>query len=288
MNHRPLVLAAGCAAALSAVALAGQPAPKGGKDASEAAFKVAVRAKLTMTVGGQEEKIEADAAFQYTWKRDGKVKTLVVDSAEVRAVSGGREMMNAKMSRAGFEDIKGGQTVKIEDAPDQLKRMLTDAFGSPVCKVELDDAGKELKRTVVAGRGAAPLIENGMVANTLMVHPWYPADKNEWQADLEVSAGQGLASGKATYTKVPGGKGGQAVKVAGTLTADGVKGAGGLTIKDGKYVVSGEQTYDTTRKEWVAGKLNMDVSFKMVMGETTVGSATGTMAVTFEMLPGKK
>ena len=110
---RRLVVLSACAVILSAV-VAGQPAPKDGKDA---AFKVAVEAKLTMSAGGQDEKIEADAAFEYTWKRDGKVKTLVVDSASVRAVAGGKEAMNAKMSRAGFNDIKGGQNIKTEDAP---------------------------------------------------------------------------------------------------------------------------------------------------------------------------
>ena len=114
-----------------------------------------------------------------------------------------------------------------------------------------------------------------MIANTTLFHPWYAADKDEWQADMEVSTGQGLASGKVTYTKVPGGKGGQAVKVSGTLTAEGVKGAGGTTIKEGKYVVTGEQTYDTTRKEWVAGKLALDISFKVAKGDTPVGVRQG-------------
>ena len=91
-----------------------------------------------------------------------------------------------------------------------------------------------------------------------------------------------------TYTKIPGGKGGQAVKVAGTLTADNVKGQGGTMIKDGKYKVTGEQTYDTERKEWVAGKLTMDVSFQMTDGTKVVATAKGEMDVTFGLLPAKK
>lgn len=284
MIRRPFVSIA-YVFAVSAAVLAGQPAPK---DASEARFKVSVQAKLTMTINGQNEKIEANAAFEYTWKRDGQVKTLVVDGAEVRAIVGGTELMNARMSRAGFNDIKDGKTVKLEDAPDQLKKLLTDSFGTPVCKLELDAIGKEAKRTILAGPGASQMIDSGMIANALLFHPWYPADQNEWQANMEVSSGQGLASGQATYTKIPGGKGGQAVKVSGTLTADGVKGPNGLTVKDGKYVVTGEQTYDPARKEWIAGKMTMDVSFKMFQGNTAIGTAKGPLLLNFEMLSAKK
>jgi hypothetical protein len=283
MAFRLLTLVA--CACLTAAAAA-QPAPK---DAT-AAFKVATQAKITMTVGDREETIDADAAFEYTWKRDGKVRTLVVDSATVRAAAGGKEMLNAKMSRAGFVGGKGGNKteVKTEDAPEQLKAMLTDSFGSPICKVELDAAGKEVKRTIVAGPGAKTLIDTGMVANATLFHPWYPVDKDEWQDKMEVSTGNGLASGKVTYTKIPGGKDGQAVKVAGTLAADGVKTDNGFTVKDGKYVVSGRQTYDATRREWIAGSLTLDISFKLTNGTEMLGSAKGTMTVTFEMLPAQK
>ena len=137
---------------------------------------------------------------------------------------------------------------------------------------------------MTAGAGAATLIESGMIANARMFHPPYLADNDEWEAPLEVSTGNGLASGKVTYKKVPGGKGGQAVKVSGTLTADGVKGAGGVTINEAKYVVAGEQSYDTERKEWIAGNMTMDVAFKMTQG-VNKGSAKGTMEVTFGLVP---
>jgi hypothetical protein len=274
-----------CAAAIiAATASAGQPAQK------DPVFRVGIQAKLTMDVGEKDGSLEADGGFVYTWKREGKIRTLVVDSLEMRAVQGETELMNAKMSRSGIIDLKNGMKTetKVEDAPKQLKQMLTDIFGSPICKIELDETGKEAKRTIVAGPGAKVMIDTGMVSNALMFHPWYPPNKDEWQADLEVSAGNTLASGKATYTKVAGGKGGQAVKVAGTLTADGVKGPGGLIIKDGKYKVTGEQTYDPERKEWIAGKLTLDVSCKVSDGTKVVGSVKGEIVATVKMLPEKK
>jgi hypothetical protein len=284
MTRLPLASALVVASALAAAA---QPAPKGETDAQ---FRVGVRAKFTFDEDGDKQKLDADATFDYAWKRSGRVRTLVVESLTTRVVADGEEMINAKMSRAGMFGTKAGRKadVKFEDAPRQLKTMLTDTFGSPICKIEVDETGKETKRTVVAGPGAALLLDYGMIANCTMFHPWYAADKDEWQAVVEVGTDNGVASGKLTYTKIPGGKGGQVVKVKGTLTADGVKGKDGSTIKDGKYVVSGEQTYDPVRKEWVAGKLTMDVSFKLTEDKRDLGSAQGTMVVTFEVLHPKK
>jgi hypothetical protein len=272
------------AATLAAAAVAAaQPAAK------DPTFRVEAKAKLTMTAGGQEQKIEADAAYEYVWKRDGKEKILLMEGIEVRAVTGGQEVMNARMNRAGFTNAAGGQKaeVKTETAPAELKRMLTDSFGAPVCKLEVDATGKEVKRTMLAGPGAAQLVDSGMVANATLFHPPYLADKDEWQAEVAVGTGNGVAAGKLTYTKVPGGKGGQAVKVSGTLSADGQKVAGGLAIKGSKYAVAGEQTYDPARKEWVAGRLTMDLAMTLAKEAQDVGSAKGEMVITFAAKPAK-
>ena len=284
MTRRLTTIAIICAVALAAAQLV----PKGAT--KDAAFRVVVQAKLTFDGDGEEEKLDADASIDYTWKRDGKVRTLVVESLTAKIVGDGEEVMDTKMSRAGTFGTKAGQKadVKFEDAPKHLKTMLTDTFGSPICKIEVDATGKEVKRTVVAGRGAAVLLDNGMIANCTMFHPWYSADKDEWQAVMEAGTDNGVVSGKVTYTKVPGGKGGQAVKVKGTLAADGVKGKDGSTLKDGKFPVTGEQTYDPTRKEWIAGKLTMDVSFKLAEHDKDLATAKGTMVFTLEMLPEKK
>lgn len=277
-----LALSLGCV--LIAGATAGdQPNPK------QTAFKVTVQSNLNMNLG-QNLDIVAETEFRYTWKQDKQVRTLQVDLAQVKSTAGGQEQINARMTRTSFTDFSGGTTkeVKAEDGPPQLKRLLTDSFGSPLCKLEVDATGKELKRTIVAGPGAKQLIDSGMIANTTLFHPWYATDQDEWEAPMEISAGFTIVSGKVKYTKIPGGKGSQATKVAGTLPLDGVKGPGGLLIKNGKYTVTGEQTYDPTRGEWIDGKLTMEVSFKLHEGDKPIGSASGTMNLKFELLPDKK
>jgi hypothetical protein len=160
----------------------------------------------------------------------------------------------------------------------------------PLCKIEVDNNDKEVKRTIVAGAGAKTLVDNGLIANAVLFHPAYFTDKDEWQSDAEISMGNGgFAKGKLTYKKVPGGKGGQAVKVTGTLSNDNFKQPGSpLVIKDVKYVVTGEQTYDSAVKEWVSGKLTLDVAMTMTVDDKTVGTSKGTMIVTLEKPPAKK
>jgi hypothetical protein len=281
MLRRLIGLALPFLAAFAALAPA-QPAPK----ETDNTFRVSATARLTMEIQGKKQQIDADTGFIYTWKRADKSRTLVVNSAQVRTVTDGREMMDAKLSRAGLFGTNAGRKtdVKLENAPEPLRKLLTDSFGGPICTIEVDKTGKEVNRTIVAGPGAASLIDGGMIANCTMFHPWYSADQNEWQAEMRVSTGNDLASGQVTYTKVAGGKGGQAVRVMGTLSADGVKGPNGTTVKDGKYEVSGEQTYDPVSREWVAGKLKLDISFAITQGPRMIGTAKGTMDVIFERL----
>jgi len=271
-----------------AATTAAQPAPKAAKDAR---FRVALESKLTMNGDGQEIKLDASASFDYTWKRNDKTRTLIVDALTVKVVADGKEMLDAKMSRAGiFTSTAGKKTnLKFEDAPEQVKKMLTDLFDSPICAIEVDAVGKEVKRKVLAGPGAIGVLDSGLIANCTMFHPWYESDKDEWRADVEVSAGEAVVKGPLAYKKTAGGKGGQQiVKVSGTLAADGVKDRKGNTIKDGKYTITGQQTYDPTRQEWIAGQWSMDIAFAMTRNDKELARAKGTMAVTFEMLPEKK
>lgn len=242
-------------------------------------FKLTVQSELLMAEGEQEHKVEGEAVIQYAWERDGRVSTLEFHEISARTVLDGTERENTKMSQTGFEDGKRGMKVKLEEAPDQLRKLLSQLFGTPVCELEVDANGKELKRAILAEPGAAQIIEQGsMLANALLFHPWYSADRNEWQGRMEIGTGQGgVASGNVTYTKTPSGKGVQVVKVSGTLTTDGAK-----VPKGSKYVVSGEQTYDISLGEWVAGKLTMDVTTDSP--ETAV-KGQGQMVCTFEMLP---
>jgi hypothetical protein len=286
MNRRLTAFAVICAVALAAAVFRFAP-----KDAKDATFRVGYEARLTVSGDGLEQEVNADAAVDYTWKRDGKVRTLVLESFMMKAVVDGEEMMNAKMSRAGASITKAGQKIdiKFEDAPEDKKKILTDMFGSPICKIELDAIGREVNRTVVADRGLPAMLDNGAIANCTMFHPWYAPDQDEWKAYIGISTVESVAKGTVTYKKAPGGKAGlQLVMLKGTLTDDDHTDRHGNTIIDRKYTVAGEQTYDTTREEWVTGRVTMDIYFKLARNDKELGTAKGTATATFEMLPEKR
>jgi hypothetical protein len=193
--------------------------------------------------------------------------------------------LSAVMSADEFVDRTTAppSRIKTADAPEQLRQMLTESFGPVLCTVEVDDSGKETKRTVTDKPGTGLMIENGMVANGLLMHPPRPGAA-EWKAEREVSMGEGgYATGELTYTPQPGGRVGEAVvKVAGVLKKDRHVPKGGMkVIKNARYVVSGTQTYSTTKGEWVAGKLMLEVTFDVEAAGVT-GTAKGTMVVTMK------
>lgn len=276
---------------LAALALVPAAAPVGAADPAHS-FEVAVKARLDMDAAGKTQKVEADTALRYTWARPPGERTLTFDSVRLRATLDGRPTADTFMSRDKLTNTEGGQTreVPADSAPDELKTMLRDSFGVPVAKVKVDADGKEVKREVVAGPGAKTLVDQGMIANALLFHPPYPKGRDEWTAPAEVSMGNGgFAKGDLTYKKAAGGKGGQRVKVSGTLANDGFQAPGSpLTLKNARYVVTGEQTYDPDRGEWVAGRLNLDVSFQLAAKDKVVIAAKGTMDVSLELVPAKK
>ncbi|MCS6864937.1 MAG: hypothetical protein RMJ56_06100 [Gemmataceae bacterium] len=277
-----VVAAVTACAVLSLFSFAADP-PKVNK------FKLGVNADFTMQAGGQSETLIAYSAFEYEWKTEGSTRTLSLQVLEVDMKAGQQQLMKTTMSRAGMFGTQAGQKLNIpfDEAPEQLQTMLRDTFESPLCKIEVDANGKEIKRTILAKPGAKVAIDTGMIANATFFHPPYLADQDEWQTESSVSAGQGLATGTVTLKKVPGGQGGQAVQAKGLLKADNVKADNGGTIKDAKYNLQGTLLYDTNRKEWTAGTVDIDVTFQVVTGNQTV-DAKGTMKLKFEALPAKK
>jgi len=254
-------------------------------------FKVTLESRMEMATKSIKHQMDADSVIDYTWKRQGNERTLIFDSVLLKVREDGKQSMNTFMSRAKFANTKDDQTKEVlfEKAPDQLKKLLRDCFDAPVCKLQLDESGKEVKRTVVAGPGAKVLVENGVIANALLFHPPYMGGQKKWSAPAEITMGNGgFAKGELTY-EVAGGKNGQAFKVSGTLSKDKYKLPDGpLTIENAKYLVSGQQNYDPAQREWVSGKLKIDVSFEMTDGDKSVASAKGTIVASFEALAPKK
>lgn len=252
-------------------------------------FQVTIVGQLDMESQGQRQKLDSEMGLRYTWRRSGKERALIFDELAIELKRDGTEMMNLRASRAKVVNMRQGakDEVLFENAPENTKKILQDSFGVPVCKLQVDESGKAVKREVVAGPGAQSfIVDPGMIANALLFHPPFLLGKNEWEADTEVTMGRnGYARGKLTYTKVAGGNKGQTVKVSGTLTNDNFKQPGTQQgISGARYIVSGEETFDPSQQEWTSGKLTIDISFQMTENDKPIGSAKGQMTLSFEEL----
>jgi hypothetical protein len=233
-------------------------------------------------------KTHVDSECRYTWQRSGKDRTLVLDSVDLRATRDGQETANTFLSRAKFVTTEQGQTreVLFADAPAELKQVLQDSFGVPLVKLQLDDDGRVVKRTVVAGAGAKGLFQGGSITNTFLFHPPPPPPaRDAWDADAEFDTGFGVTvHGKLTYQAA--GKG-NTYQVSGTLAGAEKRPDSAATVK-ARYTVTGELTYHPGLREWVLGELTLVVSVQEVVDGTVVGSARGAILATCERLPGKK
>jgi hypothetical protein len=255
-------------------------------------FKFTLSSHLDMKIQEEKQTIDADTELYYTWRRSGSEQTLSFDSALVKVNQDGKQTMNNFMNREKLTTTEAAKSIEVpfDKAPDELKKILQDSFGVPVCKIQVDENGKEIRREVVASPGAKDLMDQGMIANARLFHPPFIPAQDEWSAASEISMGNGgFAKGKLTYKKAAGGKGGQSVKVTGTLTSEGFNLPGTrLAIKKAEYVVKGEQTFDPTQADWVSGNLDVDVSFEMTAGEKAVASAKGKMIVRLDKVSSKK
>lgn len=254
-------------------------------------YKMRIVSKLTSKPEGKKQNFDLDTQLLYTWRHKGSQRTLFYDGIKLKVKIDGEETINTALSREKLlSKVKGGENVKfsLENAPEQQKKMLMDTFGAPLCRLEMDENGKEIKRTMVAGPGAQAFVESGAIGNTRLFHAPFFNDKEKWESEQEVGVGNGgSVTGNLSYEKGSSEKGKQIVKVSGTLKNDGIRPPGAPLTTRNVSKVRGNQTFDLTQKDWVSGELTMELFIEFSDAGKIVNSAEGTMVVTFEKLPRK-
>lgn len=161
------------------LSLATATAAAADKDISHA-FKITIASTTDKEVEGKKQTGTGDTEFHYTWRHRGRERVLIFDSVRIKGTTDGKQLMDFFMNRAKIVNSEQGKTKEVlfENAPTRMKQMLQDSFGVPLCVLEVDENGKEVKRTVVAGPGAQVLVDNGMIANALLFHPQYLGDRD--------------------------------------------------------------------------------------------------------------
>jgi len=261
--------------------------------AEERQYRVTIHSTCTAEMpDGEKNLIDSDAAFQYTWRFRGREAELLLHQIEDRTRLNGQPMVESSRSRERFHARRGEQVVvdaTFDTADEQLREVLRDSFDCPLCKVALDQQGREVARSITAGPGAQMVLDDGIIANARLFHGPFAPGKKRWESPAEISMGQGrFARGTLRYELLgkPAGDvappGRVAVKVSGELTGGGDVGEGRRDSVT--YRLAGTQVYDKDLGRWRSGRFDVAMSSQIAAGEQKI-AATGTTKIQMELLP---
>jgi len=272
-------------------ALASGPQEAG--PAEERQYRVTIQSTCTAQMpDGQKNLIDSDASFRYTWRFRGREAELLLHEIGDRTRLNGQPMVESNRSRDRFHARRGEQVVvdaTFDTADEQLREVLRDSFDCPLCKVALDEEGREVARSITAGPGAQMVLDDGIIANARLFHGPFAPGKKRWESPAEISMGQGrFARGTLRYELLgqPAGNvkppGQVAVKVSGELTGGGEVGAGRRDSVT--YRLAGTQVYDKDLGRWRSGRFDVAMSSQIAAGEQKI-VATGTTKIEMDLLP---
>jgi hypothetical protein len=206
---------------------------------------------------------------------------LAIHSSEMKFNQNGQTVVESRISHSGFEGRLQPDapivTLSSNNAPPRLYELMK-TFDTTVASLLLDDSSKVLQRKVRHELPQRPLIET-----LLSIHTPIPRDAAFWTAPTQLAMGHGqTAKGTLRFDKnkeslaATGGL--VKVKVSGMLKAEGV--VAERFIKEGRYTVTGEQTYDPGSREWRSARWSVAVDNELAnpVG-LTVAHAQGTMIV---------
>jgi hypothetical protein len=264
-------------------ARADDPKPPAGR-----AYSLTAESDAVITSPNPQDKplqINGWTRIDYFLDRNPAALDVLVHSLALTMKQNGRLSQKTSMSRTRFRHMPqpGAETVDVpfEKGPAGLQAVLG-TFDVPIVSLKLDASGREVSRNVrIEEQDKA----KGLVAIAEMIvslHAPFATGSATWEAPVSIAIGEGQSSkGTLKFEKVgQPSQGIVKVRVSGQLALTGAMGQG--QFKNGLYVVSGEQLYDTAAKEWKSGKWTMNISADMVnaSNDKPIGSMKGTMVVT--------
>lgn len=250
-------------------------------------YQMDIVSKAKLTVQKTTQNISADTRFGYSLKRKDREVSIFFDSIKVQVQEDGKAVVDAFQSKDRLIDKVAGTDVTAAKASPEQKKQLA-VFGIVLYRYQTDAEGKELARFVTVGKDSKPLVDNGLIANARLFHVRFPGDKERWTCPADINAGNGcLVHGDLTYEKMKGARdaGKIRVKVSGVLTRKEFNLPGGVTMKNVRYQVAGEQTYAPAAREWLTGKLELVTAFDLSRQDQKIGSGSGTMTITLGQAP---
>jgi hypothetical protein len=243
-------------------------------------------ADVSITSTDQQEtpiQLNTWTRIDYALDRKPEAFDVLLHSVSLTIKRNGRVTNKSAISRKLFREMPqpGADTVDVsyENGPPALRTMLQ-VFDVPIVTVTLDANGRELARKPRIEKEDVKAIVN-MTDSILSLHSPFIPGSTTWDTPVSLSAGQGQTiKGTLKFEKVGQTEEGQVtVRVTGELPLTGTIAGGQL--KNGRYVVSGEQLYDPSAQEWKSGRWSMNIRAEMVnpSNDKPLGSMRGTMVL---------
>jgi hypothetical protein len=211
---------------------------------------------------------------------------IAIHAAEMDFLQNGQTVVQSRITRSRFQGrfMPNAPVLNVayREAPQALQELLK-RFDVTAASVLLDDRARAVRRQV---RLQGPL--HAITETILSIHTPIPTDAAFWEAPTQLAMGQNqTAKGTLRFEKdkgsaaLPGGL--IRVKVSGVLKAEGA--IVGNFVKDGRYIVTGEQQYDPKSREWKKASWSVDVATELANAAgVTVANANGKMLVNSKML----
>ncbi|PHS03046.1 MAG: hypothetical protein COA78_19155 [Blastopirellula sp.] len=252
-------------------------------------YEIRLIGDMQMNISNTKQHIKTETALAYTWRGNSNKRQLYYDSFWVKALNGTQTIMDVYRDASKIVVVNKGKEDEVlyKDSPEDLRAEFDDSFRSPLATIALDDNGKVIERTNIGKPGAQALVQSGAISNALIFHPPFYGNKDSWTSPNEFSVGQNKTmKGDLAYSKVRVENGLQVVKVTGTFSEENINLEGSpITLTKAMYKISGEQSYNLVKQEWVAGKMLIKVTLEMGAGGKVIGNSAGTIDITFKQLP---
>ncbi|MDF1666729.1 MAG: hypothetical protein P1V97_33575, partial [Planctomycetota bacterium] len=237
---------------------------KGPKNAHS--YQLDVYTKLEQTIGKEKITVETPLSFRYDNIIDKNTVTVqFTDVLYINRINGAHNLLFKvnKEKTILFEAGKKPVVTLVDKVDPGTKAFMRIMFQTPLATIKVDKDGEELKRSLGPGAERGKTLD-ATIYNARWFHVRFAEAKN-WVAVRTFDIGKGgTLSGPFTFTKLDkkDASGNTVVKIAGEISKDKVISKRG-EMKNLKYVFSGTQSFDETRRIWVSGQTEVKLSFEM-------------------------
>jgi hypothetical protein len=248
-------------------------------------YSLTIDSVIKVTVGPNTIPVKTKTVLAYSFEKKENSKKLLVDSMMVQVNQSGKQVLDHFLSRKKIRMVGNNQNMEVffdgSEEAEKVKKenKIEDKFMHPICDITYDKEKNITLRNVIAKPGALDLVNNGMIDNALTFQARYEEGKKELDFPCRLSIGSGnFVTGTLKLTRTKDEEGKAVFEIKGILANKSCM-QGRMQIKDAKYVVKGEQTYNKKLNKWESGKMECAVTFLTLAGITVHNKGTMILAL---------